>query len=172
MLFMHPLRESSNMKGCSTGPSNWAGHTEISLLLSFIISPWACPQPSPLQHQRVLVAPAGWPLVSHFLPMCSAAILVGQAPLGLSGPQRASQQGCSPVLPGHLRRKEQNGAPLSHSVIWWPRPKGRQSQVPWDSSSRLADCNEAFSFWKHVNGWFEQVKWITIDRYTEVVLNK
>lgn len=156
ILSMHPLRESSNMKGCSTGPSNWAGRTKISLLLSSSVSPCICPQPSPLwfQHQRALVAPPGWSPVSHFLLMCTAAIQVGKAPSGLSGPQRASQQGRSPVLPGHLRSRAQNGAPLSHFVIWWPRPKGRQSQVPWDSSSRLADCSEAFSFWKHVYGWF------------------
>lgn len=165
---MYPLSESSNMKNMLHRSRNG---TEISFLLSSIISPCAGPQPSPLwfQHQRALVAPAGWPLVSHFLPVCTAAIQLGQAPSGLSGPQRASQQGRSPALPGHLRSRAQNGAPLSHSVIWWPRPKSRQSQAPWDSSSRLADCNEAFSFWKHVYGWFKQVKRIKTHRYTEVL---
>lgn len=63
----------------------------------FLSSPFTSPSPFPcshcilIQHQRAPVAPAGWPLASHFLS-CSPAIQQWRAPSGLSGPQGVHQK--------------------------------------------------------------------------------
>ncbi len=113
----------------------------VSLLLS--LHP---PSPSPLcfQHQRAVMAPAGWPPASYFLPHALLPFILIQAPSGLSGPMGSDQRDRSWPLPGHLRPVPQNGGPLSRLLSDGPSQKADKAKCLETHPFRFAEVTVLF----------------------------
>lgn len=124
---------------CSTGPNNCSS-----------CSP--CTRTSPLcfQHQRAVMAPAGWPPASYFLPHALLPFILIQAPSGLSGPMGYDQRDRSWPLPGHLRPVSQNGGPLSRLLSDGLSQKADKAKCLETHPFRFAE--DTMLFLKHGDG--------------------
>lgn len=133
---------------CSTGPNNCSSCT-----------PCTHTSPSPLcfQHQRAVMAPAGWPPASYFLPHALLPFILIQAPSGLSGPMGYNQRDRSWPLPGHLRPVPQNGGPLSRLLSDGLSQKADKAKCLETHPFRFAE--DTMLFLKHGDGWLKRSEW-------------
>ena len=142
-----------------TSPLLTSPHLSSPLLSSYLTITFPLLPSILIQHQRAPLAPAGWPLASHFLS-CSPAIQRWRAPSGLSRPQGVHQK---PPLGAHRRfllilESPQNGAPLSWLLSDGPTQQADKAKSlgppppPHISLAMLRLSSYFFSFFvKHVN---------------------
>lgn len=110
------------------GFNHWLGG--LGTLLPFTFIPL-------FSASKTILAPSGWP-PALFPPTCSPAIQTGPGPVRAERTHGIRPTGPLMATSWSFKTRAAEWRAIVQTVIWWPAPKHRQSQVSGDSPLPLS----------------------------------